>query len=43
MHFCYLLKFVQVVEAAELLGVEVEEIVIGEKQQQVLYRYKDQP
>ena len=26
----------QVVEAAELLGVEVEEIVIGEKEQQVL-------
>ena len=29
----------QVVEAAELLGVEVEEILIGEKQQQVLERY----
>ena len=29
-------KSLQVVEAAELLGVEVEEILIGEKQQQVL-------
>ena len=31
-----MLKSLQVVEAAELLGVEVEEILIGEKQQQVL-------